>query len=135
MNHEVVFAVVGAIGLVVIALRRVHQAVAKDLAAADRILALEERALRPRMPPPPPVSHGTINYETGDWTRPAMEDEYFVRHISKGRDQYGQVLESVRINTGQRVPTMPRPTPTARCQWCRVKLTNGECVEGCGGHQ
>ncbi len=66
---------------------------------------------------------------------PPMPDEYFIQHVSKGRDNYGQVLESVRVTTGHRVPTMPRPAPTARCQWCRVKLTNGACVDGCGGHQ
>lgn len=105
MTYELVFAVVGAAGVAVIALRRLHQAVARDLADADRAIALEELrliAMRPPMPPPPPIrqAHGTINYETG-----------------------------------HRVPTMPRPAPTARCQWCRVKLTNGECVDGCGGHQ
>ena len=46
-----------------------------------------------------------------------------------------KAFEDVARMQGQSVPAMPRPTPAARCQWCRAKLTRGECVDGCGGHQ
>lgn len=117
-------ALIGSLGLLVIGVKRAFQKARED---AERDAAMVEalRSLRPPMPPPPPLRQ----------VPPPMDDEYFIQHISKGRDNYGQVLESVRVSTGHRVPTMPRPAPTARCQWCRVKLTNGECVDGCGGHQ
>lgn len=120
----VVPALLGGLGLLVIGVKRAFQKARED---AERDAAMVEalRALRPPMPPPPPLRQ----------VLPPMDDEYFIQHISKGRDNYGQVLESVRVSTGHRVPTMPRPAPTARCRWCRVKLTNGECVDGCGGHQ
>lgn len=122
-------ALIGSLGLLVIGVKRAFQKARED---AERDAAMVEalRSLRPPMPSPPPLRSVSSLIDPSP-----MEDEYFIQHISKGRDNYGQVLESVRVSTGHRVPTMPRPAPTARCQWCRVKLTNGECVDGCGGHQ
>ena len=68
--------------------------------------------------------------------REATEDDQEVRTFSAGRDRHGQlVMDTVRINTGQSVPPMPRPAPAARCSYCDVKLTRDRCVDGCGAPQ